>query len=42
MYEDYTAMKEALAKISANINRAGLPKKIGPMVFAVTGNGRVS
>jgi len=42
MYEDYVAMCEALEKISKNINRAGLPKKLGPMVFAVTGSGKVS
>lgn len=42
MYEDYEAMKEALAKIAKNISKAGLPKKIGPLVFAVTGSGRVS
>jgi alpha-aminoadipic semialdehyde synthase len=42
MYEDYTAMCEALAKIGNQISKAGLPKALGPMVFAVTGTGRVA
>ena len=42
MYEDWEAMKEALAKISKNITKGGLPKDESPMVFAVTGTGRVA
>jgi alpha-aminoadipic semialdehyde synthase len=42
MYDDYTSMKEALQKVSANINRSGLPRAFTPMVFAVTGTGRVA
>lgn len=40
MYEDYSAMCEALAKISKKIQQAGLPKKLSPMVIGVTGTGR--
>ena len=42
MYEDYDAMKDALARISKNILKGGIPKSKCPMVFAVTGSGRVS
>lgn len=42
MYEDYNAMGEALKRISNNIEKGGLPKAQSPMVFAVTGAGRVS
>lgn len=42
MYENYEAMCEALGRIAKNIKNGGLPKKLGPMVFAVTGTGRVS
>lgn len=42
MYEDYDAMKEALARVGRNIAKSGLPKQYSPMVFAVTGTGRVS
>lgn len=40
MYEDYDAMKEALAKIAKKINQAGLPKSLSPLVIGVTGTGR--
>lgn len=40
MYEDYDAMKEALAKVSKNIVKAGLPKSLSPLVIGVTGTGR--
>jgi alpha-aminoadipic semialdehyde synthase len=42
MYEDYSAMQEALSRVSSNIERGGLPRDASPMVFAVTGTGRVS
>jgi len=42
MYEDYSAMQEALERISNNIKEGGLPKAISPLVFGVTGTGRVS
>lgn len=42
MYEDYNLMKEALARVYANISKNGLPKDFSPLVFAVTGTGRVA
>jgi len=42
MYEDYDAMKDGLKRISKNIEKGALPKQVSPMVFAVTGTGRVS
>jgi alpha-aminoadipic semialdehyde synthase len=42
MYEDYEAMCEALARVAKNIKKGGLPKSMTPMVFGVTGTGRVS
>jgi hypothetical protein len=42
MYEDYDAMKDALSRIAKNITKGGLPKAESPMVFAVTGTGRVA
>lgn len=42
MYEDYDAMREALQRIAKNIEKGGLPKAQSPMVFGVTGTGRVS
>lgn len=42
MYEDYDAMKDALARVNKNIAKSGTPKKYSPMVFAVTGTGRVA
>jgi alpha-aminoadipic semialdehyde synthase len=42
MYEDYEAMKMALSSVSRNIAKSGTPKQYGPMVFAVTGTGRVA
>ena len=42
MYEDYGAMKEALAKLKNNLQSYGTPKSYSPLVFAVTGTGRVS
>jgi len=42
MYEDYDAMKEALSRVSKNIAKVGTPKQYSPMVFAVTGTGKVS
>jgi alpha-aminoadipic semialdehyde synthase len=42
MYEDYNAQKEELKAISRNMAKSGLPKEFSPMVFAVTGTGRVS
>lgn len=40
MYQDYEAMCDALKMISKNIERAGLPKKLSPLVIGVTGTGR--
>ena len=42
MYEDYDAMKMALTSVAKNIAKSGTPKQYSPMVFAVTGTGRVS
>lgn len=42
MYEDYDSMCEALKRASKNILKTGLPKDYSPMVFAVTGTGRVA
>jgi alpha-aminoadipic semialdehyde synthase len=42
MYEDYDAMKAALASVARNIAKSGTPKHLGPLVFAVTGTGRVA
>jgi hypothetical protein len=40
MYEDFSAMCEALAKVAKNIKAAGLPKALTPLVIGVTGTGR--
>jgi hypothetical protein len=40
MYEDYSSMCEALAKVAKNIKNAGLPKSLSPIVIGVTGTGR--
>jgi alpha-aminoadipic semialdehyde synthase len=42
MYEDLDAMKEAMKRVSKGITKGGLPKKQHPIVFGVTGSGRVS
>lgn len=42
MYEDYDAMKDGLKRIATNIEKGGIPVEMSPMVFAVTGTGRVS
>lgn len=42
MYEDYDAMKLALTSVARNIAKSGTPKQYSPMVFAVTGTGRVA
>ena len=43
MYSDYEAMKFALKMLADNISRGGLPKKLVPMVFGITGaTGRVA
>jgi len=42
MYEDYEAMCEALARMNKNIKKGGLPKSMCPMVFGVSGTGRVA
>jgi hypothetical protein len=42
MYEDYGAMKETLLRLKNNIIKNGLPKEFSPLVFAVTGTGRVA
>lgn len=42
MYGDYDDMQSALAKVSKHLLSGGFPKDLCPMVFAVTGNGRVS
>lgn len=42
MYEDFEAMKDALSRIAKQITKAGLPKIKAPLVFGVTGTGRVA
>jgi alpha-aminoadipic semialdehyde synthase len=42
MYEDYDAMKDGLARVAKNITKNGLPEQYSPLVFAVTGTGRVA
>lgn len=42
MYEDYEMMNQALSNVSRNIAKSGTPKAYSPMVFAVTGTGRVA
>lgn len=42
MYEDYEAMCEALTRVKKNISKGGLPKSLCPIVFGVTGTGRVA
>lgn len=42
MYQDFEQMKFALKMVNESISKGGLPKKLTPMVFAVTGTGRVA
>jgi len=42
MYLNYDDMKYALARLADNIRAGGLTKSLAPMVFAVTGTGRVA
>lgn len=42
MYEDYEAMKAALASVARGIAKSGTPKQYPPLVFGVTGTGRVA
>ena len=42
MYLDYECMKFALARLSDNIKAGGMARSLAPMVFAVTGTGRVA
>ena len=35
-------MKETLTRMNKNIVTSGIPRQISPLVFAVTGTGRVS
>ena len=42
MYEDYEAMKDALKRVNKGILNGGLPKSQTPIVFGITGTGRVS
>ena len=42
MYLDYDAMKDALRRLADNIRAGGMPRKLAPMVFGVTGTGRVA
>lgn len=42
MYSEYEDMKEALGRVNRDIVSGGLPRALCPMVFAVTGTGRVS
>jgi alpha-aminoadipic semialdehyde synthase len=42
MYEDYEAMQGALTSVAKNIAKSGTPKQYSPLVFAVTGTGRVA
>ena len=42
MYEDFSVMKDALGKIACQIAKRGIPKGLTPIVYAVTGTGRVA
>lgn len=42
MYGEYADMQHALSKVKKDLLDGGLPRELCPMVFAVTGNGRVS
>ena len=42
MYLDYSAMQFALERLADNIRAGGIPRKLSPMVFGVTGTGRVA
>lgn len=42
MYLNYDDMKYALARLADNIRAGGMPRKLAPMVFGVTGTGRVA
>lgn len=42
MYEDYDAMKEAICRVAKGIAKQGTPKAYSPLIFAVTGTGKVS
>ena len=42
MYLDYNDMKYALSRLAANISEGGMPRALAPMVFGVTGTGRVA
>lgn len=42
MYEDYSAMKDAMQRVANGILKGGLPKRQHPLVFGITGTGRVS
>ena len=42
MYLDYDAMKDALRRLGLAISAGSMPRKLAPMVFGVTGTGRVA
>lgn len=42
MYLDYASMQFALARLADNIRAGGMTRSLSPMVFAVTGTGRVA
>ena len=42
MYLDYESMQYALAQLAKNIREGGMPRALAPMVFGVTGTGRVA
>lgn len=42
MYLDYDAMKDALRRLGLAISAGSVPRKLAPMVFGVTGTGRVA
>ena len=42
MYQDYAQMQTSLAHLNQAIREGGLPRKLTPMVYAVTGTGRVA
>ena len=42
MYLDYASMQFALARLADNIRAGGMTRSLAPMVFAVTGTGRVA
>ena len=42
MYPDYSSMQQALSSLSQTLSKNGYPSAFAPLVFAVTGTGRVA